>query len=451
MIASTHRLLAIFFISLTCASCSKGSSSGGTQTTQTSTSAINVRNIFPHFIYATANDNSAFNTAASLWGIQASQYMDIVLSDLRTRGFDVIWLNNIDYSTMLPQWLGKASQYGLKVIAQGSGPASLAPYWDQTQWPWPSNWQGIVDNEVKPFWQSNGPRFASDNTLIMHILSEELPNQQEIFTKANEVITVIRSADPNHPVVFEYNNVDTVVMAIQAMNPPLIIWGEGPFQNTSSDDNTRYFFSLFKEKVYQVAKAINAPMWVLTQGNNLEIYQNGVLQPTHQNGARRPTRAQMRWLVWSSLFHGAKGIGYFLHWWQDTVSGSGYEELLYGMLTRQGQTTDIYEEATSVNSSINSIKSLLLRLEAEESFASETHSYWQTTSMIRTRTFRHLDTAQRYLMMVNYDFVNSQNGLFPSNLGGTQLTDVRSGQVWTISTIGSLTLQPGDGTLFRID
>ncbi|MBI2900887.1 MAG: hypothetical protein HYY17_11940 [Planctomycetes bacterium] len=417
---------------------------GGGGTDPDHAGPADVREFFPVFAYVTAGGWEDHLIGARAFGIPGEQYPDFVCADLAAHGFNAVWLNNIDYA-LLPRWLDAAGRHGLKVIAQGM---PISAYWDGSGWPWPAGWETIVDDEVKPFYRREVPRFRGDPRLLAYVIQEENPPQPAIFTKMREVMDLCAAGDPTHPAIAEYNDVDSVRMAVERTRPEALVFGVGPFPSPyPGDDEARYFFPWITEQSHQIGRAGGVPLWMILQGGDFDVYYDGTFV---RRAAERPTRAQLRWQVWFSLLYGAKGIGYFLYTWQHPIEAAGWHEDLHGLRTRTGQTTEIYEECASIHRSIAPIRSLLLRLDAETRLDDQDYHWTIRGPGVRSRTFVYRDTRERYLMLVNYDFVLAHPAIAPAGLSSARFEDVRTGRRFSAGDPGSPVLQAGDGTLLRI-
>lgn len=132
-------------------------------------------------------------------------------------------------------------------------------------------------------------------------------------------------------------------------------------------------------------------------------------------------------------------------------TGRGYEEDLHGLVTRDGRPTELYEEAAAIGRTLVRLGSLLPQLEAE-TLLNDDHHYWATTDRVRTRVLQHRLTGERLLMLVNYDFERPHAAVLPPALHGvvTQLTDLRTGRVWSPGSLSGLVLDAGDRTVPQI-
>lgn len=396
------------------------------------------QSIFPYFAYAPSGGSRDIRVAARLRGVPARKYMDVVCRDLAAHNFNVIWLNNVDYAT-LPRWLAAARRHGLRVIAQSSS----GLYYSPTQ-----DWSNVDPEPAKAFFRTRIGRFRNDPTLLGHVVTEEPPVDSTVVARIGEVTAAAHEADPSHFAFAEYHWADAAVLAAQLIRPPVIVFGVGPFPADLSDDaERRRFYPLIMEQSFQAASSAEIPLWVLTQGSHFDLLDNGKLI---RRMADRPTPAQLRWEVWSALLHGAKGIGYFAYSYPYPHS-SGVEEYIYGLVSRTGKRTKIYEEASRISRRLRPIKRLLLRLEAESSLLDENDPYWSEGDLVRARVFRHTQNGQRYVMVANYDFRGARPARVPAELGASRLTDMLSGRTWSSTNIGGLSLRAGDGVLLRIN
>ncbi len=132
-----------------------------------------------------------------------------------------------------------------------------------------------------------------------------------------------------------------------------------------------------------------------------------------------PTEAQLRWQIFTSLVHGAKGLMYFCYW---TPRGDEFPKG-GAILTADGHRTRHYDEARRLNARVKNLGPVLMTLTntavrrvkpgpagagapAEALAGSGVRSISDDAGEFLIGTFRHVD-GRRAVMISNYHFAYS--------------------------------------------
>ena len=81
-------------------------------------------------------------------------------------------------------------------------------------------------------------------------------------------------------------------------------------------------------------------------------------------GLRRASESDLRWMVYTTLAYGAKGIWYFTYW--APAHMKGYDTR--AIVTKDGERTDLFDSVSAVNHAIGEVGETLLKLKNVEVF-----------------------------------------------------------------------------------
>lgn len=126
-----------------------------------------------------------------------------------------------------------------------------------------------------------------------------------------------------------------------------------------------------------------------------------------------PTEAQIRWQIYTSLAHGAKGVMYFCYW---TPRGGEFPKG-GAILTAEGRRTRHYEEAKRINAGLKKLGPTLMKLTSTGVYRVKAGADSKAAlkgSPVRSLTdgdylvgaFRHAD-GRRAVLINNYHFAYS--------------------------------------------
>ena len=133
------------------------------------------------------------------------------------------------------------------------------------------------------------------------------------------------------------------------VNPPYLSYDSYPLlTNGTIIDDYYYNLDLIRSK----ARKAGIPFWTFIQ--TLSIAKTPGVPDK-----REPSRADIRWQVWSNLALGAKGIQYFCYW----TPGSGTEVFTDALMDRKGQETVRYGYVKELNREVQVIGCKLLNSE----------------------------------------------------------------------------------------
>lgn len=218
-----------------------------------------------------------------------------------------------------------------------------------------------------------------------------------------QVHNIITSLDTNAYAISTWNNIESMELLNDEMNPDSILVDLYPFALDAyngeqadgdtplgdlSDANPRgdeggSFYGGVDQPTYtqwlQRTQAIAAdkPVWVAIQAFGGDSYW------------RSPIAKELRLQVFSSIKNGAKGIFYFMYQsesWADGLMDMEYKE------------TPLIKEAKEINKKVETLAPTLLRLTLTDNHA--------TTSGAEVQTFTHKN-GDKYLIVVNSDVIHS--------------------------------------------
>ena len=206
----------------------------------------------------------------------------------------------------------------------------------------------------------------------------------------------------------------------------------------------------------EVSQRAEIPLWSVVQVHNW-----GTL-------LRTPTREEIRVQVHLALAHGATGIFYFLHHaYRDANQG----QVIDGLVDTTGARTPRLDEVESLNAKMDSLAPTYLALASDTVFVGTAptdfvHGLSATRGSTRDHflgTFTHTDNS-RYLMIVNESTTDTTMVTVTLNAMDLPGSDppYRFLDVYRNTPISaggrnpnrprfSVTLGPGDGTLFRVE
>ena len=125
---------------------------------------------------------------------------------------------------------------------------------------------------------------------------------------------------------------------VETVKPSLISWDH--YQMTKKGDAPQYFLNL--ELIREAALEYQLPF--------LNIIQASKFGP----GMRRPNQDELRYLVYTTLAYGARGISYFVYWNIPEMEG----------LYEDGKRTDLALDAARLNAEVEALSPQLVALDS---------------------------------------------------------------------------------------
>lgn len=290
-----------------------------------------------------------------------------------------------------------------------------------------------------------------------HIADE--PNAAD-FPGLGRLVAYLRERDPNH---FAYINLfpiyadnkqlginGTPITAyqeylrryIEAVRPSLISYDHYHFLKTG--DGNQYFLNL--ELIRQAALEHGLPF--------LNIIQASTIEKTW----RLVTSDELRWLVYTTLAYGGRGISYFLYWGPPA----------YGGLYQGGSKTPLVDAVSILNKELSAQSPLLMDLDNLGTYHTDPLPPG-TKAVPVSSPVRFVGAGNFVLglfgksnnistfMVVNRNYKNqatAQLAVKPEALGIEEFD--RTSKRWktyqapNAEHVISVTLSPGDGRLFRL-
>lgn len=181
-----------------------------------------------------------------------------------------------------------------------------------------------------------------------------------------------------------------------------------------------------------------------------------------------PTDGDMRYQIYSNLAYGVKGLIYFTYW---TPPNEWGEPFTNGIINANGNRTDLYGYAKTVNADVLKLGPTLMKLHSQAVYhtgptlpistsALPGTFYLQLSSPTKSTVIGSFTdgTARKYVMVVNKDRTNSQSIAFTLPGKPQSVKEISKATGTEVATnylrfTGNLTVTfaPGEGKLFVID
>jgi hypothetical protein len=229
---------------------------------------------------------------------------------------------------------------------------------------------------------------------------------------------------------------------VEVVQPDLLSYDHYHFLKTG--DGAQYFLNL--ALVRETALDAHKPF--------LNIVQASTVEPVW----RRPNAAELRWLAFTTLAYGGRGISYFTYWGPAS----------YGGLYQDGTPTPLAGEVATLNAEIARIGTALLPLESAAvyhtpplplgttSFPADAPVRITSPGELVLGLFEKHGRATAFLV-VNRDYRQEAQAVLTVALPGRTLQELdRKTGAWSEGeTLGTdrvvkVKLGPGDGRLFRL-
>ena len=183
----------------------------------------------------------------------------------------------------------------------------------------------------------------------------------------------------------------------------------------------------------------------------LNIVQAGDGEPSW----RLPTAHELRWLAYTTLAYGGRGLSYFVYWGSAT----------YGGLYKDGRKTPLADAASQLNHELAALSPALMRLDSIGAY--HTSPIPQGADPIpNSSPVRIIGSGEFVLglfgnkgkpsafMIINRDYRASADAVveFPAGIASLDEFDPSSKRWRRFDTVegrARIPLQPGDGRLFR--
>jgi len=233
---------------------------------------------------------------------------------------------------------------------------------------------------------------------------------------------------------------------IETVKPGLVSYDHYHFLKRSSDgrpnDGNQYFLNIALIRI--AAREAGVPFLNIIQAGDLE------------KAWRFPNAQEMRWLVYTTLAYGGRGISYFTYWGAP------------GGLYVDGKPSPLVKPVAGLNAEMAKLAPAFMELESMGVYHTAPLPYG-TEAVPATSPVQVAGPGQFVLglfgasvkpsafMIVNRDYEHAAETLLRVALPGSQLQELdRATGKWTRSALLNLDrtmrvqLSPGDGRLFRI-
>lgn len=318
---------------------------------------------------------------------------------------------------------------------------------------WFSGKDDMVD-KASGFYQPMAEQFRDDPALLAWAPSEENRIAPPWFWEGiAELARRMNKWAPRHPIIMIDNSANSARQNARIVGPRALVmdkyvfWLDG-FNGPYSAEGRRSLWVRSCQRMRDAAESIDVPYWMMGQACRL---QNVRSQSRLTEGFRYPTRAEMRWQMWSCVQEGAKGLFYFMYSNQHTPPSADFRgEHIVGLRGLNDEETRQYREAAELGVHLKLLAPLLLKLEVAP--VEKQVIYWENTP-VTGKTHVHRETGQRFVVLVNHDTENAhpigiELGYFTHMIGADEvLYDIRYGRKLDYFQLKTATLQAGDGTV----
>ena len=311
-------------------------------------------------------------------------------------------------------------------------------------------------------------------------LNESVAYVDALIRKADEEGREdLPAGTPGTPGISPYNQMarDAMELYVDTVDPPELLVDYYPFFHDTPAPRQAGYVKALRGRLdwliggYGNARAVSLglredgsvksriPLWAVVQVHN------------HSN-LRNPTPQEIGAQVNLALAHGATGIYYYLYHSYEEIQEDGTVRRVNGLMDRNWRRTSRLDTVEALNAKMDSLDSTLLALTSDAVFpggapppTNFVRSLSDTTDYF-LGTFTHKTDRSRYLMIVNEDcrptpasrtVTVTLNATGLPGSGPYRLLDVYRNT--PISAGGSnpnrpefsVTLGPGDGTLYRVE
>ena len=333
--------------------------------------SYNENSFFPRGLYHV--DLGRNSKHWNLLGLNDSLSRDTA-DQVRDAGFNLVYLDG-DFPTV--QELDYLQNHGLKLYATVTTVASSKDLLIQSI------------NQIK-----------NHHALLSYMLFDENPLNLNL-AQWSDVYQTIRSLDPNHPIY-----------------PSGTAGGENQDQEygcTFEETNFADISDVLQYNMYPIYSS-DSSLSLMTsridQARN--VCQNSsfkpfifVYQAFHNNALKRPSRSQLRGMIYSSIVHGAVGIfGYNQHtpWkWRSVIGDVPYNQDYVGGGISPEVTPDLWNAVSQTNREIDTYADVLLAKTATDIY----HVFRTSTGIsehpLHTILKEKPNDPSRYLLALNID------------------------------------------------
>lgn len=186
-------------------------------------------------------------------------------------------------------------------------------------------------------------------------------------------------------------------------------------------------------------------------------FLNIVQACTIEKSWRLVNEEEMRWLAFTTMAYGAKGLSWFLYWGPES----------YGGMYQEGKRMPLADFGARINKDITALGPELMKLESTEVYQSDPLPLgavaFADNSPVKVSggefvvgLFKGLD-AKNVFMIMNRDYKNKATAKITLNSGKGKLwifsrTKNKWGKLQAVTngTVTSINLAPGDGQLYKI-
>ncbi len=337
-----------------------------------------------------------------------------LFSDLQANGFNAAFMALDPIGPTIHSILDTAETYNIKIISSMQHLSALIS---------DSNENPPSGEQIRQAILNDSINYLKSSPAILgyYVYDEPLPGWID-FDKLEEAKdSLLNLSGGNHPILSVWNDVQHMSYIDEYLNLDVLMADIYPFSDTTSpgsliDYMPAYFSSYgdpddpssigpatptYSEYIEQIRQEHcnnnnNRPFWVVFQSFGDAVQYDADDENANWAFWRQVEPKEIRLQVWIALMHGAKGLWYFLYETEHPV--------LLGMLDASGQPTQRLTEASEINTEVNKISDVLLKLDLIEDAQISVNQ-----GEIRFHDDLTKNTDDKYVIVTNTDYNNAND------------------------------------------
>lgn len=394
----------------------------------------------------------------------AAPMHETLFSDLENRGFNAAFMSLDPIGYTIDTLLDIAHKHNIKIISSMQHLAGIIADSNDNPPTGEEIHNAIVEDSINLLKKSPA-------VLGYYLYDEPLPGWID-FAKLKEAKdSLLQLSGGNHPILSVWNDVQQMSYIDGYLNLEVLMADTYPISDSTSEGSLvdympAYFSSYgdpddpstigpatpsFSEYIEQIRQDHcndnNRPFWIVFQSFGDDVQYDADNPDASWAFWRQVQPKEIRLQAWIALMQGAKGLWYFLYETESPV--------LMGMLDVDGNSTPRLDEATAINTQVNKISPILLKLDVVEDAQ-------VTVNQGEARLHDDLseNTDDKYIIVTNTDYFNQQDiqvSIPKSDIGYevhsvmNNITDENIPFTETATTIDFVaSLDRADGALYHI-
>ena len=197
----------------------------------------------------------------------------------------------------------------------------------------------------------------SNRPAIVGWIVDDEPNGDVAVSNSIRQVNALMRNDPSRWAFFNLlppnlqadSGTAGVVAAATRNGMPVVSFDDYPIMVDGSDLTTRFYTNL--STVRRAALQAGRHFWAF----GVTIEHNG-----YAGRYRRPSESDLRWMQFSNLAYGAKGLWYFTYWGASTLPGFSHTAIV----GNDGTQSELYEMVRAINTTVQAAGQTLLRLQS---------------------------------------------------------------------------------------